>query len=98
MCILRYLDNLLLREQSVHWLRQNLSLTIRTLEGPGWALNVEKPALEPAQSLKYLDQILYTVQAKELPFSEKLGVSAEKSQVFFNSSFHEATGKMVATF
>lgn len=62
--VLGYLDDLLLRDQSVLSLRQNVAFVVHTLEHLGWLLNYEKSALEPVQSLEYLGVVLDIVQAK----------------------------------
>lgn len=63
--ILGYLDDLWLREQSVPSLGKNVAFTVHTLEHQGWALNFEKSALEPVQSLQYLGLVLDTVQKRK---------------------------------
>lgn len=69
MHILGYLDNLLLREQSILHLDHNVSLMVRSLER--LVLNLWKPALVQAHRLEYLELLLDTFQMKVILFLEK---------------------------
>lgn len=60
------LDDLLLREQLAQKLTSNFQLTVQVLERFSWVLNLQKLALVPTKSLKYLVIVLNMVQAKIL--------------------------------
>lgn len=74
-----YLDNLLLIDQSSSGLGQNVARAVHFLEHLGWFLNLEKSALQPVQSLKYLGLIVDTVQ--ENVFLPQIKISAVKDLV-----------------
>lgn len=62
--IIRYLDNLILREHSASLLETNVSHRVHTRERFAWVQDLQKSALIPTQMLAYLVLTLDTIQAR----------------------------------
>lgn len=77
--IVRYLGNLLLREQSAQALSGNIQWTVQTPQSFDWILNLQMSALELVHHLKYLGLILKTAQSRVFLFF----FPQDKLQTFF---------------
>lgn len=96
--IVGYLDDLLLRAASAPELREDVAITMHTLQEFGWVLNLKKSVLvQTPQCLEYLGLLLDSVDARVFFPSDKLQTqdrseAVEEPHVVVAAFLHASSG------